>query len=98
MIAFYANRPEEAVVYIPHVYVSPLYRHQGLFTQMLKIAKEHVKQKGFITMRLEVNNNNMQAQNAYLRNGFHFLPEDAVMRGYFLVHGENYLIKHCYAA
>ncbi len=88
MIAFYSNGQGAEFAYIPHVYVSQMYRHQGVFTRMLKMVKEHVKQKGFTTIRLEVNKNNMQAQNAYLRNGFYFLPNNSERRNsiYMVLH------------
>lgn len=75
MIAFYANRPEEKVVYIPHVYVSGQFRGQQLMTSMLHIIEEYVQGKGFKYLRLEVKRNNEMAQRAYLHYGFSRLME-----------------------
>ena len=70
MIAFYANGEGTDFAYIPHVYVSPEYRHQGLFAKMLQMMEMYVKQKGFVKIKLEVNNGNVIAKNSYLRQGF----------------------------
>jgi ribosomal protein S18 acetylase RimI-like enzyme len=70
MIAFYANGQGAEFAYIPHVYVSPDYRHQGLFAKMLQIMEKYVKQKGFHKIKLEVRNDNDIAKNSYLRQGF----------------------------
>ena len=70
MIAFYANRQGAEFAYIPHVYVSPDYRHQGLFSKMLQIMETYVKQKGFSKIKLEVNNDNIIAKSSYIRQGF----------------------------
>lgn len=72
IIVFYANQPERGVAYIPHVYVSKEYRRQGLFSLMLNHVKIYVRSKGFITISLEVNNKNIEAQQSYIRNGFSF--------------------------
>lgn len=70
MIAFYANGQGADFAYIPHVYVSPDYRHQGLFAKMLRMMETYVKRKGFAKIKLEVNNDNLIAKNSYLRQGF----------------------------
>ncbi len=70
MIAFYANGKGSDFSYIPHVYVSPDYRHLGLFTKMFQMMETYVKQKGYAKIKLEVNNNNIIAKKAYLRLGF----------------------------
>jgi ribosomal protein S18 acetylase RimI-like enzyme len=75
MIAFYANGQGAEFAYIPHVYVSPKYRHMGLFARMLQMIETYVKQKGFAKIKLEVDNDNVIAKNAYLRQGF---VEDAI--------------------
>lgn len=73
MITFYANRPEEAFVYIPHVYVNPEYRGRRIFSNMLHYTEEYVKNRGYRFMRLEVQKNNERAQKAYLNYGFLFI-------------------------
>jgi ribosomal protein S18 acetylase RimI-like enzyme len=70
MIAFYANGQGAEFAYIPHVYVSPKYRHQGLFAKMFQMMETYVKKKGFIKVKLEVDNDNVTAKNSYLRQGF----------------------------
>lgn len=70
MIAFYANKKGFDFAYIPHVYVSPDYRHLGLFAKMLHIIVSYVKKKGFAKIKLEVDNDNVIAKTAYLRQGF----------------------------
>ena len=72
MIAFYANGQGADFAYIPHVYVSPGYRKSGLFSQMLKIIEKYVKEKSFSEIKLEVRNDNKNAQSAYLKNGFSY--------------------------
>lgn len=75
MIAFYANRPVEAVAYIPHVYVNRECRGKKIFTIMLRAIEEYVKNKGFGIMRLEVQKSNETAQRTYLHYGFSFFGE-----------------------
>ena len=70
IIAFYANGQGADFAYIPHVYVSPEYRHKGQFAKLLQIMETYVKQKDFAKIRLEVNNDNVIAKNSYLRQGF----------------------------
>lgn len=76
MIAFYANQPETGIAYIPHVYVNGNLRGKGLFLQMLERITDDIKLKGYSSIKLEVNKNNMRAQKAYLKNGFRFLSKD----------------------
>ena len=70
MIAFYANGRGSDSAYIPHVYVSPEYRRQGLLSKMMHIVEEFSKEQGFSSIRLEVDFQNLSAQNAYARYGF----------------------------
>lgn len=78
IIVFYANSQDTNIAYIPHVYVSPEYRRNGLFSQMLKNVKAFVKRKGFGEIRLEVETKNETAQRSYQHNGFRFLTEEIV--------------------
>ena len=71
MIAFYANRPEGGEVYIPHVYVCREHRGKGVFSELFHAVLKYVTCKGFEAIRLEVQNNNLTAKKAYLRQGFH---------------------------
>ena len=70
MIAFYANQPENGVLYIPHVYVNNEYRGNGVFAELLSKVIDYAKPKGFKYIRLEVQSNNIRAQKAYQKNGF----------------------------
>jgi len=74
MIAFYANGKGVDFAYIPHVYVSPMYRRKGIFSNMLEIVTRHTKEKGFHEIRLEVDKQNKRAQQCYQRNGFDIIP------------------------
>ena len=75
MIAFYTNGQGADFAYVPHVYVSPDYRHKGLFAKMFQMMETYVKQKGFCKIKLEVNKENTTAKNAYSRMEF---VEDAI--------------------
>lgn len=77
MIAFYANGQGSDFAYIPHVYVSPDYRQKRLFTRMLDIVANYVKEKGFHEIRLEVDKQNKCAQHSYRSNGFDMLFSDS---------------------
>lgn len=70
MIAFYANRPESGIVYLPHIYVSPENRCMGVFKQMLHVVECNAKKNGFFKMKLEVQRDNLNAFRTYERTGF----------------------------
>lgn len=70
MVAFYANRPENEVVYLIHVYVRSEYRGKKVFSSMLQLIVKYAKEKSFSTLRLEVKRNNETAQIVYAHNGF----------------------------
>ena len=76
MIAFYANGQGSDFAYIPHVYVSPMYRRKGIFSNMLEIVVRHIKEKGFDEIRLEVDKQNRGAQQSYQRNGFDIMSSN----------------------
>lgn len=84
MIAFYANGKGSDFAYIPHVYVSPDYRRQGLLSKMLHVVEEFSKNKGFSLIRLEVDYQNLSAQNAYARNGFR-AEKPASSHSYYMI-------------
>ena len=84
MIAFYANGQGAEFAYIPHVYVSPDYRQQGLFAKMLQMMETYVKQSGFDKIKLEVNDNNAIAKKSYLRQGF-IVDEKAYERTIYML-------------
>lgn len=70
MIAFYANLSETGVAYLPHVYVSPYHRREGLFSKMLDFIEGSIRRRGFNEIKLEVDRNNFKAQAVYEKNGF----------------------------
>jgi len=71
MIAFYANQPDGRVAYIPHVYVKRELRGKSIFKMMFYEIVMFLKKNGFKRVRLEVNNNNLNARRAYSAMGFH---------------------------
>lgn len=77
MIAFYANEPESKEAFIPHVYVSPRHRRQGLFTLMLEKVMSVAQDRRFERIKLEVQKSNYRAQQSYLKNGFQFTASDS---------------------
>lgn len=74
MIAFYANGKGVDFAYIPHVYVSPMYRRKGVFSKMLEFVERYITEKGFREIRLEVAKHNNRAQHSYQCNGFDIMP------------------------
>lgn len=78
MIAFYANDSETGLAYIPHVYVSPFHRREGLFSKMLKLIEESITTRGFTKIKLEVDKNNLNAQAVYQKNGFSIIGETSL--------------------
>lgn len=70
MVAFYANGQVSEYAYIPHVYVSPVYRCKGLFKQMLRTVENCIRLKGYHEIRLEVQKGNVNALKSYGRTGF----------------------------
>ncbi len=85
MIAFYANGQSAEFAYIPHVYVSPQYRKEGLFTIMLEKVEDYVRAKGYSQIKLEVAKDNTIAKFAYLERGF--IADKTASRN------TNYMIK-----
>jgi ribosomal protein S18 acetylase RimI-like enzyme len=72
MIAFYANQPYNEVAFIPHVYVASQHRCKGIFKQMLHKVEHIVRERGFSTVKLEVQKDNKNALRSYERTGFLF--------------------------
>lgn len=70
MIAFYANQPDNGVVYISHVYVASLHRCKGIFKQMLHKVQHIAQERGFSALKLEVQKDNKNALRSYERAGF----------------------------
>lgn len=85
MIAFYANGQGADFAYIPHVYVSPQYRKEGLFTIMLEKVEDYVRAKGYSQIKLQVAKDNTIAKFAYLERGF--IADKTASRN------TNYMIK-----
>jgi D-cysteine desulfhydrase len=75
MIAFYANKPETGVLYIPHIYVSCKYRGLNIMGEMLHAIEKQNRDEGFNCMQLEVQKINERAIFAYTHFGFFILCE-----------------------
>lgn len=75
LIAFYANGQGADFAYISLVYVSPDYRKKGLFSRMLSIVEEHVREKSFSEIRVEVLKSNDNAIKCYLNDGFEVVED-----------------------
>lgn len=77
IIVFYANQPQDGVVYIPHVYVRSEYRGQKLMSSMMQMIEKFAKGKKYHHLRLEVKKENKVAQKAYLHYGFSYIRESS---------------------
>jgi len=70
VIAFYANRKDVDFAYIPHIYVSPEYRGQGVFSKMFQVVEKEIALRGFSGIKLQVDTTNIRGQHAYMKQGF----------------------------
>ena len=70
MISCYTNRPPEG--YISNVCVKSKYRGQGVFGNMLERLLKEVAVVGVDKIRLEVDEDNVNAQKVYMKKGFVF--------------------------
>ncbi len=61
---------EEAVCFVPFVYMCPAQRHQGLGVQLLEQAERIARRYGRDRIRLRCAPTNAVAQRFYARNGF----------------------------
>ena len=68
MISCYTNNPPMA--YITNVCVKAEYQKMGIFHKLLNLLILSLHNKDISYIRLEVDNNNLTAQNAYIKNGF----------------------------
>ena len=75
MVAFYANQLSNGVVYIPHIYVRSECRGKKIMTSMLQSIGQYAKEKGYMSLRLEVMKSNDVAQQAYTHYGFIYSGE-----------------------
>jgi len=69
LIAVYLN-DKDRVAFITNVSVYPAYIGNGISLKLLNKCKEYLTNKGYITLRLEVNKNNNRAINFYTKNNF----------------------------
>lgn len=72
MIAYYANRPERGIVYVPHVYVNKEQRGQGVFSTMMTMVRTNFVGTHYTEIVLEVDKENVIAQKAYFKLGFRY--------------------------
>lgn len=85
LVVFYANDKNFYKGYITYVAVSPLYRKQGLATNLLQYSFDTIKNVGMKT--IGIHTNNVNAMNLYRKVGFKLvsqqpLPEYDLTRFY----------------
>ena len=68
MISCYTNSPPSG--YISNVCIKKKHQGKGLFSQMFSVLLQNCKSIGIGVIRLEVNNDNISAQNIYRHTGF----------------------------
>ncbi len=69
LIAFYCNKFDTKIAYIPIIGVDKNYRGKGIGNKLLKNAINHIKSKGFMEIEIKTWENS-SAQNLYIKNGF----------------------------
>ena len=68
--AMYCNRAEKDYAFIPQVNVSPVVRHMGVGTELIRQSVDYARMLEFHEVRLCVNKNNVAAIAFYSRLGF----------------------------
>ena len=81
MIGFYMNN--KPLCYITHVSVNAAYRHQGIASEMFSYLESYAVSQEFDLMRLEVDKLNIIAIEAYKKNGYSIVSENA-NSGYYM--------------
>jgi RimJ/RimL family protein N-acetyltransferase len=59
-------------VWVNDLRVAPAYRRQGVGRALIDAAVEHARRLGYVSVRLETQNDNVDAVQFYLRCGFRF--------------------------
>ncbi len=73
MISCYTNQPPTG--YISNVCIKSNFQGQGLFSKLFSLLVDNCKQLKITILKLEVDNNNVNAQQVYLRKGFNFIHQ-----------------------
>ena len=73
MISCYTNRPPEG--YISNVCVKSNYQGLGVFDKMFNVLVERLHVLGINKLKLEVDDDNVDAQLVYLKKGFNIIGE-----------------------
>lgn len=73
LVGFYMNK--KPLCYITHLSVLPLYKRQGLATEMFNFLERQAKNKGFNIVKLEVAKNNFPALKLYNNLGYIILTD-----------------------
>jgi len=81
MIGFYMNN--KPLCYITHVSVNAAYRRQGIASEMFSYLESYAVSQEFDLMRLEVDKLNIIAIEAYKKNGYSIVSENA-NSGYYM--------------
>ena len=81
MIGFYMNN--KPLCYITHVSVNAAYRLQGIASEMFSYLESYAVSQEFDLMRLEVDKLNIIAIEAYKKNGYSIVSENA-NSGYYM--------------
>ena len=68
--AFYDNNEKDKIAYLSFIYVSKLFRGQGISSDLLNFIVKHLKEKGFKYFKLEVRQDNKPAIQVYEQNVF----------------------------
>jgi len=70
LVAAYCNDPLQRTSFITSVSIIPTYHGQGLAKKLILICIDHLKQKSFTSIELEVYDQNNIAKNLYHNLGF----------------------------
>jgi ribosomal protein S18 acetylase RimI-like enzyme len=70
MLAVYCNDSEHRIAYITNVSVLPPWKNKGIASGLLERCIEHVKERGFEQIELEVDEKNTGAIQLYKNHGF----------------------------
>lgn len=57
--------------WISMLFVAKKFQHQGIGSFAIKYAEEYAREKGFTTISIQTDENNLPAQNCYIKCGYH---------------------------
>jgi len=70
ILSIYCNGGRTQKAFITTIGVDSRYKKKGIAEELLLLAINHIKKKGFLVIGLEVNKNNLRAIGFYKKNGF----------------------------